>query len=111
MFMASKYEDIYPLLMKTVYNKIAHKKITIEALRAKELDILRELGFKLGAPTALEFLDRYSNEIFFNHSDKKFIHLMSVYLAKLAIHHEKLCYLESSLLGAASLFVALKICE
>lgn len=24
MFMASKYEDIYPLLMKTVYNKIGH---------------------------------------------------------------------------------------
>ena len=24
MFMAYKYEDIYPLLMKTVYNKIAH---------------------------------------------------------------------------------------
>ena len=24
MFMASKYEDIYPLLMKTVFNKIAH---------------------------------------------------------------------------------------
>ena len=97
--------------MKTVYNKIAHKKISIEVLRAKELDILRELGFKLGAPTALEFLDRYSNEILFNHSDKKFIHLMSVYLAKLALHHEKLCYLESSLLGAASIYVALKICE
>jgi hypothetical protein len=27
MFMASKYEDIYPLLMKTVYNKIGHSKI------------------------------------------------------------------------------------
>lgn len=24
MFMASKYEDVYPLLMKTVFNKIAH---------------------------------------------------------------------------------------
>jgi len=24
MFMASKYEDIYPLLMKTVYNKVGH---------------------------------------------------------------------------------------
>ena len=27
MFMASKYEDVYPLLMKTVFNKIGHKKI------------------------------------------------------------------------------------
>lgn len=24
MFIASKYEDVYPLLMKTVYNKIGH---------------------------------------------------------------------------------------
>lgn len=28
MFMASKYEDIYPLLLRTVYQKIAHKKIS-----------------------------------------------------------------------------------
>lgn len=111
MFMASKYEDIYPLLLKTVFNKIAHKKISIEAIRSKEMDILRELGFKLGVPTPLEFLDRYINEILFNHSDKEFIHLMSVYLAKMALHHDQLCYKESSLLGASSVYVALKICE
>ena len=97
--------------MKTVFNKIGHKKIAIETIRAKELEILRELEFKLGAPTALEFLDRYVNEVLFNHSDKKFIHLMSVYLAKMAVHHEKLCYKESSLLGASAIYVALKICE
>lgn len=28
MFVASKFEDIYPLLMKTVYNKIGHQKIS-----------------------------------------------------------------------------------
>ena len=111
MFMASKYEDLYPLLMKTVFSKIGHKKIPVEAIRAKELEILRVLGFKLGAPTSLEFLDRYISEILFNHSDKQFIHLMSVYLAKMAVHHEQLCYKQSSLLGAASVYVALKICE
>jgi hypothetical protein len=45
MFMASKYEDVYPLLMKTVFNKIGHSKISIEAIRLKELDILRAIGF------------------------------------------------------------------
>lgn len=88
MMMASKYEDVYPLLMKTVFNKIGHKKIPVDTIRAKELEILRVLGFKLGAPTALEFLDRYTNEILFNHSDKQFIHLMSIYLAKMSVHHE-----------------------
>jgi len=29
MFIASKYEDIYPLRMNVIYEKIAHKKIAI----------------------------------------------------------------------------------
>jgi hypothetical protein len=29
MFIASKFEDIFPLKMKTVFEKIAHKKIEI----------------------------------------------------------------------------------
>lgn len=48
MFIASKYEDVYPLLMKTVFNKIGHKKISEEDIRNKEMDILRVLGFKIG---------------------------------------------------------------
>jgi len=60
MFIASKYEDIYPLLMKTVFNKIGHKKISVDAIRARELEVLRTLGFKVGAsPTSFEFLEKY----------------------------------------------------
>ena len=60
MFMASKYEDVYPLLMKTVFNKIGHMKVSVEAIREKELEILRAIGFKIGAlPTSFEFLERY----------------------------------------------------
>mmetsp|Transcript_32597 Transcript_32597/g.24083 ORF Transcript_32597/g.24083 Transcript_32597/m.24083 type:complete len:134 (-) Transcript_32597:236-637(-) len=40
MFIASKYEDVYPLLMKTVFNKIGHAKIPAEAIKERELDIL-----------------------------------------------------------------------
>ena len=56
MFISSKYEDVHPLLMKTVYNKIGHGKISTEAILEKEQDILQTLGFKIGAPTAFEFL-------------------------------------------------------
>jgi hypothetical protein len=70
MFIASKYEDIYPLLMNTVFNKIGHKKISIDAIRAREMDILRTLGFKVGAlPTQLEFLERYMDEVLLKHQD------------------------------------------
>lgn len=112
MFMASKYEDVYPLLMKTVFNKIGHKKIAVEAIRARELDILRAIGFMVGAaPTPFEFLEKYIEEILSRHVDRQFIHMMSIYLAKMAMHHETLCVYKSSLLGASSIFVALKICE
>lgn len=40
MFMASKYEDIFPLLMKTVVKKIGHEKITQDSVRARESHIL-----------------------------------------------------------------------
>ncbi len=112
MFIASKYEDVLPLMMKTVFNKIGHKKIPINDIRDRELDILRVLGFKVGSmPSPLEFLEKDIDLVLSSHKDKKFINLMSVYLAKLAIHHEKLCSQKSSLLGASSIYVALKICE
>lgn len=57
MFMASKYEDVYPLLMKTVYNKIGHQKISIDTIRQREIDILKAIEFKVGGfPTLLEFM-------------------------------------------------------
>lgn len=33
MFIASKYEDIYPLKMKMVYEKIAHRKLQIDDIK------------------------------------------------------------------------------
>lgn len=37
MFIASKYEDIYPLKMKMVFEKIAHKKLPISVIQKLEL--------------------------------------------------------------------------
>lgn len=91
MFIASKYQDIYPLLMKTVYNKIGHQKVTVENIRNKEMEILRCLGFQIGAPTPFEFLQSYMEKALAQHSDKEFIYVMSIYLGKMALHHEKLC--------------------
>ena len=57
MFIASKYHDIQPLLLKTVFNKIGHTKIPKEAIVATEMRILQALGFKIGgAPNPLEFI-------------------------------------------------------
>jgi len=63
MFIASKYEDIYPLKMKMVFEKIAHKKIPIERIKALELDILKQIHYKIPAPTVLDFLKIYLKEV------------------------------------------------
>jgi len=111
MFMASKYEDIYPLLLRTVYQKIAHKKISTQEIRERELMILQALGFKVGAPTSYEFAQRYLEDVLGKHAEKDFMALMSQYLGKMGLHHEGLCGKKASLLGASSVYVALKICE
>lgn len=56
MFVASKFEDIYPLKMKTVYEKIAHQKIEISAIKALELNIMKVIQYKIHTPTVLDFL-------------------------------------------------------
>ena len=40
MFVASKYEDVIPLLMKTVINKIGHNKFDIPTIEQKEIELL-----------------------------------------------------------------------
>lgn len=59
MFIASKYEDIYPLKMKMVYEKIAHKKLSIDKIKSLEMDILRVINYRISAPTSLDFLKVY----------------------------------------------------
>jgi len=59
MFLASKYEDIYPLKMKTVYEKIGHGKLEIATIKKLELEIMKVIDYKIHAPTVLDFLKVY----------------------------------------------------
>ena len=63
MFIASKYEDIYPLKMKMVYEKIAHKKLSIEKIKSLEMDVLKVINYRIPAPTSLDFLKVYLKEV------------------------------------------------
>ena len=56
MFVGSKYEDIFPLKMKTVHEKIVHERITIQAIKNLEMDMLQTINYKIHAPTTLDFL-------------------------------------------------------
>ena len=63
MFLASKYEDIYPLKMKTVFEKIGHGKIEVSRIKKLELDILKVIGYKIHSPTPLDFLKAYMVDV------------------------------------------------
>ena len=63
MFIASKYEDIYPLKMKMVHEKIAHKKLSIEKIKSLEMEVLKCIHYRIPAPTSYEFLKVYLKEV------------------------------------------------
>lgn len=136
MFIASKYEDIYPLKMKMVYEKIAHKKLPIEKIKGLEMDILKVINYRIAAPTSLDFLKVYLKQVLnigkcgkSSKQEKKdennniippqnpqtqeqlLIEKMSLYLAKMAVHDYELAGRLPSLQAVGSLYVSLKICE
>lgn len=63
MFIASKFEDINPLRMKTVDEKIAQKKIPVDKIKQQELEILKVVRYQIHAPTILDFLKHFLYEV------------------------------------------------
>ena len=47
MLIASKMEEVYPLKIRTVFEKIAHKKLPLEELIETEGRIMKVLDYKL----------------------------------------------------------------
>ena len=45
MFIASKYEEIFPIKLRTVFNKIGHQKISMDSLKQKEALICTTLNY------------------------------------------------------------------
>jgi len=66
MFMASKFYDVYPLRLKIVYEKIAHKKLTSDEIKNQETEIANALNYIIGKPTVWEFLNFFIDELFYS---------------------------------------------
>ena len=50
MFMVIKLEEIVPLRLQTVYEKIGHKKLSMDVIKNKEEEILSALDFNILLP-------------------------------------------------------------
>ena len=59
MFISSKYEDIYPLKLSIVFEKIGHKKIQKKEITDFERLLIKTLDFDLRKPTIYDFLTIY----------------------------------------------------
>ena len=63
MFLSCKYEEVQPMKLTTLYEKVGHKKLTIEEIKNKEANILSDLGFDLTGPTIFDFTQIILNEM------------------------------------------------
>ena len=63
MYLASKYEDIYPLHSKIVSDKIAHKAFSSIEILKKETDFLNLFEYQLDLVTHIEFYQTYTDKI------------------------------------------------
>ena len=58
-FVASKFEDVCPIGMKVLQERIAHHKFTRQQIKRAEGEILATLDFRLALPTVYLFLERF----------------------------------------------------
>ena len=65
MFSAAKYEEIHPLKLGTIYDKIARKKFSKTDILDKESDIVGALDFKLETPSIYDIARHIVGKYYF----------------------------------------------
>lgn len=70
MYLASKYEDIYPLHSKVVSEKIAHKAISMDDIQVKERAFLADFDYDIDFVSHWDFWQTYSDKLRFHFSKK-----------------------------------------
>jgi len=116
MFLAAKFEEIYPLRIRVVHEKIAHKKFSKEEIRDKETEMIDTLGFNCCPVTLLSFIEVSLCHIRMKEvlSSKLNSHLekLCVYIAKMVMHdYEIINKFSPSYLSGACIYISLKIVQ
>ncbi|CAD8056391.1 unnamed protein product [Paramecium sonneborni] len=116
MFIAAKYEEIHPMKLSVVHEKIAHKKLSTDQIKKKESDILQTIGFDLVGGTLYDMYNLILTNCFIEQKLKeknyKYLKKLCLYLSKMVLYDYEICGKSNyTLLGAALIFVAFKIVE
>ena len=115
MFLACKYEEIYPVKLQVVHDKIAHKKLSIESIKAKEQEILASLDFKIITGSLIEILAVAYSKLSFDdplYKKKDYLEKICIYLSKMVMHDYDLINEFSPIqLASGVLYIGFKILE
>lgn len=104
MFLASKYEEMYPPEISD-FAYVTDKAYTTAQIRDMEMTILRVLKFQLGRPLPLQFLRRAS-KIYEVTAEQ---HTLAKYLLELTMVDYEMVHLPPSMVASAALALTLKI--
>ncbi|KAM9323390.1 G2/mitotic-specific cyclin-B1 [Pholidichthys leucotaenia] len=106
MFLASKYEEMYPPEISD-FAFVTDKAYTTAQIRDMEMTILRVLKFQLGRPLPLQFLRRAS-KIYEVTAEQ---HTLAKYLLELTMVDYEMAHFPPSIVASAALALALKVLD
>ncbi|XP_075935815.1 G2/mitotic-specific cyclin-B1 isoform X3 [Anarhichas minor] len=106
MFLASKYEEMYPPEISD-FAYVTDQAYTTAQIRDMEMTILRVLKFQLGRPLPLQFLRRASKI----HEVTAEQHTLAKYLLELTMVDYEMVHFPPSMVASASLALTLKILD
>lgn len=113
MFAAAKYEEIHPLKLTVVYDKIARKKFKKSEILETESLIIEALGFRLETPSIYDIARHALHELHLSLTEHstKYLAKILLYLSKMTLFNHELAEESQPLLAAAVAFIALKTLE
>jgi len=114
LFIACKFEEIYPIRLTVLYERIAHKKLSEDQIKTMEAEILNTLQFNLLGTSPYDiamqtltlagYQDKFSSEEF------EYAHKICVYLCKMALYDYDFNKTSAySLLAASVIYIIFKI--
>ena len=113
MYVATKMQEVYPLKLKTVYEKIVHKKISKESLVEMEMKLFEVLGYKVNSWTFydLALLKLYDRTVIQDESEKQRVENVLSYVSKCMVYDYQL-YIKYDMetLAKVAANVCAKIC-
>ena len=109
MVLAAKYEEVIPLRLKFVEEKITHGKIKADQIKQIEQMLVSTLGYWFGAPTELTFLTHYLELLGGIVPNSDFLQKLTLYMAKVNLFDYALCSVKPSMAAAATIYASLTL--